>query len=66
MVLTVVGTVTENVVVVVTVLPGSGKVVVVVVTILERVVPAPPAVGMSVIVCVAVEVIVVRGTGGYV
>lgn len=52
--------------VVVTVLPGSGKVVMVVVTILERVVPAPPAVGMSVIVCVAVEVIVVRGTGGYV
>lgn len=53
----------STVVVVVTVLPGNGKIVVMITT-LETVEVPPPAVGISVMVCVAVDVTVVRGTGG--
>lgn len=49
----------------VTVLLGSGKIAVTV-TMVEFVVIPSPVVGMSVMVCVTVEVVVVRGTGGYV
>jgi hypothetical protein len=49
-------------VVVVTVLPGSHGIVVVLV--INSVVVNPPAVGMTVTVCVAVDVAVVRGMGG--
>ena len=44
-------------------LPGNGKIVVMITT-LETVEVPPPAVGISVMVCVAVDVTVVRGTGG--
>lgn len=56
---------TENVTVIVAVLAGDGKIVVVV-TMVETVVAPSPAVGTSVIAWVNVDVIVVRGMGGYV
>lgn len=53
----------STVAVVVTVLPGNGRIVVVV-TVLEIVIAPPPTVGRGVIINVAVDVMVVRGMGG--
>ena len=52
----------RNVTVVVTVFPGNGRTVVVVWMLL--IVVVPPTVAINVTVCVAVDVTVVRGTGG--